>query len=238
MEEVIYKVRGLLSRLINTRGRTGYRRYALPVVLVFVISMLKVFIFPVVGDHGSFMLNTSVIIFSSWYGGLGPGILATLLSSVLNFYVYMGKESFYQPGTASFAITLIYIAEGVIISILSQTRAELEEQKNNFIGFVAHELKNPLTAIKGYTELIASSKTENRKSTLPYVNEINKQSDILLGLINDFLDVTKIEIGKFNYKDELFDLDKLVSEIVERERIINKNREIVLQGRSKKIIGA
>ena len=55
-------------------------------------------------------------------------------------------------------------------------------------------------------------------------------------LIDDLLDVTKIEVGKFMYKKELFDFDELVVEIVNHQRIINKERVISVSGRSNKII--
>jgi len=74
---------------------------------------------------------------------------------------------------------------------------ELDEMKTEFVSTVSHELRTPLTSIKGYAALMADNKmgplNEQQKKS---IDIINKESDRLADLINDILDLSKLETGK------------------------------------------
>jgi len=77
-----------------------------------------------------------------------------------------------------------------------QQLLELNEIKNRFLGMAAHDLRNPLSTIKGYLELfITDALGELTADQREVLNDMNQASDAMLGLINDLLDVTAIETG-------------------------------------------
>jgi len=87
----------------------------------------------------------------------------------------------------------------------------LSARKDEFIGFTSHELKTPLTAIKGYVQLIAQN-PEDVSKILP---NIDRQVSRLSGIISDLLDLSKIQAGKFDLNLQNVSLGALVKESCE-----------------------
>jgi two-component system phosphate regulon sensor histidine kinase PhoR len=90
------------------------------------------------------------------------------------------------------------------------------ERKDEFIGIASHELKTPLTSLKGYLQLITSYK----KETLPekvsqYISKANIALNKLQRLVNDLLDVSKIQAGRLEYAVGTVNLTDLVKTCLE-----------------------
>lgn len=81
--------------------------------------------------------------------------------------------------------------------------------KSNFLANMSHELRTPLNAIIGFTELLLAS--PNHKSQLEELFSIKEAGEILLGLVNDILDLSKIESGKMELHIENFNPVELVN---------------------------
>lgn len=176
---------------------------------------------------------------SSWYGGLGPGILATVLVSTFNYFTILRMDYPAHPFVGDLLIVFVYMLVGFLISLISEARYEADLQKDQFIALAAHEIKNPLSTIKGYVNLLQKKIRKcDKKKFFEYVDEIDIQTNRSFELITDLLDVTKIEIGKLTYKEEPFDFDSLVERIVSSQQIINSHRAITLTGSTRKIINA
>jgi PAS domain S-box-containing protein len=95
-------------------------------------------------------------------------------------------------------------------------RKQLDERKDEFIGIASHELKTPLTSIKGYTQLLERivRDSNNEKAKL-YLAKTNTYINRLNSLIADLLDVTRIQAGKLVFNLAKFDFDELVKESIE-----------------------
>lgn len=88
-----------------------------------------------------------------------------------------------------------------------------ELQKDDFIKMANHELKTPVTTIKGYVQmLLKSHKSSDDVGLVSALSTVDKQVTKLTKLIGDLLDVTKIETGSLPLNKEIFMLDDLVSE--------------------------
>ena len=74
---------------------------------------------------------------------------------------------------------------------------EADKMKNAFIAKMSHEIRTPLNAIVGFAHLV--TETTNASEQREYFSIINKNCDLLLKLINDILDLSKIESGRLNY---------------------------------------
>jgi two-component system CheB/CheR fusion protein len=107
------------------------------------------------------------------------------------------------------------------------TATDIEDQKkemekrDEFIGIASHELKTPLTSLKGYLQLIGASKKEPLpERTIQYVEKANKAINKLQSLINDLLDVSKIQAGKLEYALHTVNISDLVKTCIENARHI------------------
>ncbi|MGK7915926.1 MAG: ATP-binding protein, partial [Prochloraceae cyanobacterium] len=86
--------------------------------------------------------------------------------------------------------------------------------KSQFLAKMSHELRTPLNAILGFTQIM-SRFNELSATQKEHVEIINRSGEHLLGLINDVLDIAKIEAGKLTLKENCFDLHRLVCSIEE-----------------------
>jgi len=96
---------------------------------------------------------------------------------------------------------------------LIQAKLVAEESirvKERFLANVTHEIRNPLNAIIGFSELILKNKDFLIEEHKKYINAIYKSGKNLLTLINDLLDFSKIKSGKFQFEEIEFDLRETV----------------------------
>ncbi|MBI2022640.1 HAMP domain-containing histidine kinase [Candidatus Daviesbacteria bacterium] len=239
MEEIWDKTKRILVQLAHFQKRNRIKRYGLPLILAVGIFSLIIFlpanfIEVMHNETISLFLLILIVTISSWYGGLGPGVLATILTVPTSYLMHLEMG---LPLEGDLLVSIVYIFVGFSISIISEARYEMENQKDEFISFVSHELKNPLAIIKGFAELISHNvKTQKKEQIRSYGVQISAQSNRILELINDLLDITKIEIGKFTYNGEIFNIDDLVKEVIEHQRLISPGRTIQLLGHTKKVI--
>lgn len=84
--------------------------------------------------------------------------------------------------------------------------------KSDFLSHMSHELRTPLNAILGYAQLMQRSQHLGTEDT-QYVNTINRSGNHLLTLINDVLEMSKIEAGQLHLKPVSFDLYKFLTEL-------------------------
>jgi len=87
---------------------------------------------------------------------------------------------------------------------------ELDRMKSEFVANVSHELKTPLTAIKGYSELLLTQDVSLDRAK-NYLKIINNEADRLTKLINDLLDLSRIEAGRIEIKRDVVDLKKIIN---------------------------
>lgn len=103
----------------------------------------------------------------------------------------------------------------------------LNKMKSEFISVVSHELRTPLTAIKGYTELLLNNKYGNISNNQGKVlSLVTKKADQLNKLIIQLLDLSRIELGKFELEKEPIVLDKIVESSLENFKTIFEEKGI------------
>ena len=118
-----------------------------------------------------------------------------------------------------------------MVSVLSDiTREkEVEEMKSHFVSLVTHELRTPVVAIQKSLELILSKTTGAINEDQERFLSISKFNlDRLNRLINDLLDMSKIEAGKLTLKPEAFDFRDIVNEVVSSFNSWAKDKEITI----------
>ncbi|GLI35039.1 sensor histidine kinase [Desulforhabdus amnigena] len=119
----------------------------------------------------------------------------------------------------------VLLKNGMVINQL----VELNHLKNKFLGTVAHDLRNPLISIRGLSEIILTEAvgplTEEQRE---YINIINTASSGMLKLVNDLLDISVIESGRFELQLKSGSLGKLISERIRVHRVIAEEKNITL----------
>ena len=106
------------------------------------------------------------------------------------------------------------VVESVVVTLQDMTpQEELERLRAEFLGMVSHELRVPLTSIKGaITTLLASSTVLDPVEMRQFYRIIDHQADRMRDLISDLLDVTRIETGSLSITPEPTDVASLVDE--------------------------
>jgi two-component system CheB/CheR fusion protein len=116
--------------------------------------------------------------------------------------------------------------KGVVANYHDVTeRRMLEKQKDQFIGIASHELKTPVTSIKGYAQLLEQIfDGDNNGEAVSMIKKMNSQINRLSALIKDLLDVTQIEEGVLKIKPEQFDINQLINEVISEIQPTSKHR--------------
>lgn len=115
---------------------------------------------------------------------------------------------------------------------------QLEQRKNAFISMASHELKTPVTSLKGFTQILQRRLRQQNAdpSTLLFVDRMDAQLRRMTNLISDLLDLSKMQTGALSIQETLFDLDALVRETVENVQAISVTHTIRVEGATRATI--
>jgi two-component system sensor histidine kinase VicK len=120
------------------------------------------------------------------------------------------------------------IFSGVVMDITEQK--EDEQRKNDFIGMVSHELKTPLTSLKGYAQILYARAKKNQDDfALGALSKVIDQIKKMTGLINGFLDISRLESGKIHLEKSHFNLDELILENIDETSLLNISHRIIFK---------
>lgn len=101
--------------------------------------------------------------------------------------------------------------------VAMQRAEEANRTKTEFLANMSHELRTPLNAIIGFSEVIEHEilgKAASNPKYVGYARDINSAGGHLLNVINDILDIAKIEVGRLELDEEIFDLEKILESCI------------------------
>lgn len=187
------------------------------------------------------------------YWGVGPGLLATLLSCIALFYLYffdspmLGGEIIFQLlpfALAGLIIAVIVgqrekarrqalLAEEVArrhaanLSTINEQLRQANQFKDLFVSITSHELKTPITTIRGQAQL-ALRRLKKQNPPTPELDslrdalvKVDEQTSRLTNLLNELLDLTSLRSGKQELVKETCDLNEICENIVEEQRMLS-----------------
>src|SRR5262245_26183964 len=200
------------------------------------------------------LLFFGAVVITAWYGGLGPSLVTTVLSVLLTDYYFVEPLYSLDLGLSDLAELLIFVVLALIVNSIMTARRHAEEalQKSNeqlshaaaeaqeaqvaadaanraksaFLANMSHELRTPMNAIIGYSEMLLEEVEERGEPALAAdLQKIRGAGKHLLALINDVLDLSKIEAGKMTLSVESFEVGAMLDDVAATvRRLIEKRR--------------
>jgi signal transduction histidine kinase len=135
----------------------------------------------------------------------------------------------YKHQHARILSRLLYFINVTIKELEEQNKIlkSLNEQKNEFLGIAAHDLRNPIGVIQGFSELLEEELDDEFKV---YTGIITKESSKMLNLLNDYLDISKIEAGKLDLLKNDIDYISFVEQNLKMNEFLAQNKKIKIIG--------
>lgn len=141
-------------------------------------------------------------------------------------------------------VSIVRDLEGKIIGMVEIARditeqKMAEQRKDTFIGMASHELKTPLTTIKGFAQLLKRQmKRLGLEEQATILTKIEGQINALTGLVNELMDVSKIQAGKLEYTRDVVDIDELIRSVAEMLQQTSNQHMIKVSGKTqRKLVG-
>lgn len=116
------------------------------------------------------------------------------------------------------------IGRGIFFHDVTADR-ELDRMKSSLVSTVSHELRTPLAAIKGYVSTMLADDVEwDRASQHEFLTIISDESDRLTNLVNNLLDLSRIEAGSLKLSRERCDIKEMIHRVAKQARLLPENR--------------
>ena len=121
------------------------------------------------------------------------------------------------------------LVQGVVavLSDITQLK-EMDQMKTDLMAMVTHEIRTPLATVRGFAQILLKGGIGNEKAS-EFLEIINRQSNRLVNLVNDFLDITRIESGRQVVTKGPVDLDKLIQNAVDDLKPLADEKGVTLQ---------
>lgn len=119
--------------------------------------------------------------------------------------------------------------DGIVFVLNDITKLRnLERVRRDFVSSVSHELRTPLTSIKGYTETLLEGAMHEPEHATAFLKIILQESEQLTALVNDVLDLSRIESGRIEYQFTAVDLKTVVAKSVDQLRLALEKKSVRL----------
>ncbi len=187
---------------------------------------------PAVAHSGLLPIGLGIIALFRPGNDMGSAVVIISAASAITLFVMLSRKLF-----ATAVETLEYRAEkDILIVELEQQTSKSDESrllaeesnlaKSKFLATMSHELRTPLNAILGFSEVMKNEVfgPHANASYKEYAGDIHASGQHLLNLINEILDLSRIEAGRYELQEEAVDLVDIVDDCVHMQTIRAKGR--------------
>jgi signal transduction histidine kinase len=231
--------------MTRSRIRSNIVRYASAVLAVVVASLLRGVLHSL-GDSGISPLYFAAVLFSAWYGGLGPGLLATALSGIATAYLLMPQAATVEGARDAILRILVFMIVALLAGSLhaalkraaeasraaaeafrraKEAAEEASAAKSRFVAMVSHEMRSPLVPVS----MVIDALENDRSLPAPLrrdVQMIRQGVEVEMRLIGDLVDLSRIGSGKLNLQMQQVDLHQPLSAAVDVCRLDARDAQI------------
>ena len=208
-----------------------FRRYAIAVGAVAAVFVLTTLLRYFVETDVS-VLYLAAVMFAAWRGGLGAGLVATVLSAALATYFFLPPLYSFSLKAEGVVELVVFALAAVLTSSLSAARERalaLEQNarreaeaansvKDEFIAAVSHELRTPLTTIKTLTRLLLR-KDPPAAERREYLEDIASECERQIDFVHNLLDLSRILAGGVQIILSRFDAEIVLRACAKNERV-------------------
>jgi K+-sensing histidine kinase KdpD len=200
-------------------------RYGVAVLFVILALLLTVLLEPWL-EQSVFLLFFSAVVMSAWYGGMGPGLLATLLS--LGLIECNTVSPFWSQ---TIPRLLIFVLMSLLISWFNESRKRSEEKqraltealkrsdelKSALLASISHDLRTPLTSIRAAIDSLMNEEFTWDKTTLRELHLIiSEEVHRLTKLVENLLEVARIEAGELHFSPRWWSVAEICDNVLEQ----------------------
>lgn len=208
--------------------------------------------------YGNFLVSIGLFLWGYAAAKYQLFNIRAVVAEVLTFAIWVAvfidvlssstpKEYLFKGGLLIFVIILgVFLIKSVHnevkqreeLKITNEKLVQLNKLKSEFLSFASHQIKSPMTVVKGYASLIYDGTygpvSDEVKGAAVNIKE---SADRLISLVGDFLDLRKIEEGQMEYHFEKINLSRIVGSMVEDFKLIakKKNLDLTLEASSNDI---
>lgn len=220
-----------------------FRRYSIAVSSVGAVFGLTMLLTNFIQTDVS-VLYLAAVMFAAWRGGLGAGLVATVLSVAIAMFFFLPPIYSFSLKAEGIVELIAFLLAAVLVSSLSAAReralaleqkarrdAELANSaKDEFLAAVSHELRTPLTTIKTLTRLLLR-KDPPAEQRREYLEDISSECEREIDFVSNLLDLSRIEAGgvQINLTRASAEAAVLACEKIERVNATDKNQELFIE---------
>jgi PAS domain S-box-containing protein len=145
-------------------------------------------------------------------------------------------ETFYKPRDRWYEFNIYPLKTGLTTYFRDITEEKkVEQQKDEFISVISHELKTPITAISAFSQILnQKAQRAGDSESLKYLQRIEFYTHRLTSLITGLLNSENLRASQFKFNDKEFSLDELIAQTVDDLRPSIPNYNLIIRGKSKK----
>jgi signal transduction histidine kinase/CheY-like chemotaxis protein len=220
-----------------------WRRLAVTIALIIIAAVLRIWPLQALESTVAWLTFYPAVMVIAIYGGLWAGFLATSLACLIvtSCWSLIAAQPFIK-NPADWLGVSVFIFTGTMISTVSEAmrranrramEAQIEAQNANqaksaFLANMSHELRTPLNAILGYSQLM------QRDASLPsehceYLRIINRSGEHLLALINEVLEISKIEAKRISIDLVNFNIHNLILDLKNMFEVKTKAKGLLFE---------
>jgi len=183
------------------------------------------------------------LILTSIVAGQKTVVTSAFLAAIISVYStvkgqgpFAGNDLFYSLLLVQSFMSILSITVILLSAAISENK-KLELQKDEFVSIASHELKMPLTTLKALTQLLMKRYQQGKnRSKLLYIEKMEIQINNIIRLVNDLLDVSKLNYGLLELKKEKVSLNRLIDDARELALVKKRNPVTYLPLNNDKII--
>lgn len=197
---------------------------------------LRMLLRPAIGNASPFLLFTPVVGIAALYGGMVPGVFATILSTALGSHFFLSLTG--EPVVERWDRVILFVLVGTVITVSSALLRRSREQlaaslwreqkahavaqaadrtKDDFLAMISHELQTPISVILGWLSMTREGVLEP-EATARALDTVERNARMLSRLVDDVLDRSRIATGTLRLDPQLISLVTVLHAAIDQVR--------------------